>query len=268
MMDAPPGDNLHYSLEKLYAIGAINPDTSPTETGMFINKFRKINIESRKMILAGYYYGANILDLITIVTMIETTELLGRKYSPRKVMKNAYMEYFIADSFIDLLFLFLEFRDLLYSKDAFKAEAFCVNNYISYSKMLDAIAARDSLIEDIVFVVGFDPLYNGLKIPAAEYNLIKMLKTDPDFGISEIIKIKKCIYSGFLTNLAILVEPKEGRSYYRTINGHKITKMPPGNPRYFIYDKLFLKKGFTRMEYVYNYYSVADNFYMIDTGLI
>jgi ATP-dependent RNA helicase DDX35 len=266
MMDKPPGDNIHTALEKLYAMHAIYPDTSPTEVGLCINRFRKLRLESAAMILAGYHYGANIFDLVTIVAMLETSELLGRKYKRREILAPEYMDYFVADSFIDLLFLFHEFTQ--YSTNVRKATQFCIDNKIKYEKMLTVIEIRDTIIEDMVLMVGFSPLYNGLGVKPVDYNLAKMLKKVPDIAIDEIIKIKKCIYSGFMTNLAILVEEQGKAPYYRSRYGKKINKAPPGMPRFFIYDDLTLRDNKGKMQYGYEFYSVIDNFFDIDITLL
>ena len=266
MMDKPPGDNIHTALEKLYAIHAIYPDTTPTEMGNCINRFRKLRLECAKMILAGYHYGANVFDLVTIVAMLETSEMLGRKYKRREILAPEYMDYFVADSFIDLLFLFNEFTQ--YSTNVRKATQFCVDNKISYEKMLKAIEVRDGIIEDMVLMVGFSPLYNGIGIKQVDYSLAKMLKKVPDIAIDEIIKLKKCIYSGFVVNLATLIEEKGKAPYYISRFGKKITKAPPGMPRFFIYDDLKLRDNRGKMQYVYEFYSIIDNFYDIDITLL
>jgi hypothetical protein len=230
--------------------------------------FRKIRIECGKMILAGYHYGANIIDLITIVAMLETSEILGRKYKKREILSSEYMDYFVADSFIDLLFLFNEFTQ--HSTNIRKATQFCIDNYISYDKMLNVIEARDSIIEDMVLYIGFSPLYNGLGVKNNEYDLAKMLKKMPDIAIEEIIKIKKCIYSGFITNLATLVEEDGKAPFYRTRFGKRINKSPPGLPRFFIYNELLLRdrNNVGKMKYEFEYYSIVDNFYDIDITLL
>ena len=268
MLDKPPGDNIHTALEKLYAIHAIYPDTSISEIGIYINSFRKIRIECGKMLLAGYHYGANIIDLITIVAMLETSEIFGRKYKRREILAPEYMDYFVADSFIDLLFLFNEFTQ--YSTNVRKATQFCIDNYISYDKMLNVIELRDTIIEDMVLYVGFSPLYNGLGIKHNDYDLAKMLKKMPDIAIEEIIKIKKCIYSGFITNLATLIEEDGKAPFYRTRFGKRINKSPPGMPRFFIYNELLLRdiNNIGKMKYEYEHYSVVDNFYDIDINLL
>jgi HrpA-like RNA helicase len=267
MMDQPPSDNLHYSLDKLYALGAIDKQLRPTEVGKLLNKFRKLRIESAKMILSGYHYGSNILDLITIAVMIESKQVLGRKYRPREIIDKKYMNFYVADTFIDLLFLFNQFRDLVNNRDISKARRFCRDNAVGYEDFLAVIAARDELIEDIIFAVGFNPLYNGLALDPSDYNLATMLKKMPDLAVDEIIKLKKCIYSGFCKNLAILKENNDGQYYYMTITGQKLYKIPEGMPRMFLYDSLSFREGFGKYEYTYGVYSVVDNFYTIDLGL-
>jgi hypothetical protein len=179
-----------------------------------------------------------------------------------------YCIYKFIRSFIDLLFLFHEFTQ--YSTNVRKATQFCIDNKIKYEKMLTVIEIRDTIIEDMVLMVGFSPLYNGLGVKPVDYNLAKMLKKVPDIAIDEIIKIKKCIYSGFMTNLAILVEEQGKAPYYRSRYGKKINKAPPGMPRFFIYDDLTLRdnnnKG--KMQYGYEFYSVIDNFFDIDITLL
>ncbi len=268
MMDQPPSDNLHYSLDKLYALGAIDKILRPTETGKLLNKFRKLRIESAKMILSGFHYGANVLDLITIAVMVEQKQIMGRKYRPREIIEKKYMDYFVADTFIDTLFLFNQFRSIIKDRDIRRAIKFCEETNISYDEMINAIAERDQLIEDLVFAVGFKPVYNGLQMDPSEYDLAEMLRKMPDIAVDEIVKIKKCIYSGFCKNLAVLKQDVDGRFNYMTITGQKLTKIPEGMPRMFIYDAITFKMGFDKYEYTYGLYSVVDNFYTIDIGLI
>lgn len=66
ILDIPSADNLHYSLEKLFVLGAINSNCIPTAVGFIMKKIRFISIESIRMILSGYAWEAPIIDLITI----------------------------------------------------------------------------------------------------------------------------------------------------------------------------------------------------------
>lgn len=267
MMEMPPGDNVAYSLNKLYLIGAIDQRLQVTPMGNLINRFRKLRLENAKMILAGYHYGANILDLITIAAMLNNQKVLMRKYKPREILSKQYMEYFVADTFIDLLLLFNSIRDIIQSKKISAAKTYCEENNVSYSEFLSVISARDELLEDIVAMVGFNPLYNGLNLEPTQYNLNTMLLKTPDIAVDEITKIKKCIYSGFLCNMATLCTDESGAKYYTTKTGQRLSQFPPGEPRHFIYDDLIFMQQFGTYTYTYNYYSVIDGFYEPDLGI-
>ncbi len=77
---------------------------------------------------------------------------------------------------------------------------------ITYNNMITAIEFRDSLIEDIVGVVGFNPLYNKLHIPPADYSLKHLLKTAPDIGLDEVKKLKASILDGYRMNVMLLTD--------------------------------------------------------------
>ncbi|MFA5522679.1 MAG: helicase-related protein [Castellaniella sp.] len=89
MVDVPAPDALWAALEKLYALGMIAPKSLPfnvdaetmlagdytagfglTKLGVLAGQFRMIPPESIRMILAGYVWGASILDLISIAAYL------------------------------------------------------------------------------------------------------------------------------------------------------------------------------------------------------
>ena len=267
MMDTPPGDALHYALEKLFFMGAINTDITPTETGRLMNRFRKLKLENIKMILSGYHFGANILDLITIAALSES-RVCGRKYKPRQVVSDSRMDFLVADTFIDLIFLFEEFRNIVSGKNINLIHEWCGDNDVNFTEMVNVIKDRDSLIEDIVLTVGFDPLYNGIDIDPAEYSLSEMLKKHPDIAIDEVVKIKKCIYAGYGLNVAVL-DDEDPRGGYKALYGkYPIAGVPKGEPRFFIYNNLLLRDNRGKFTRTYNYYSVIDGFYSLDTTIL
>lgn len=182
LMDVPPSDSLEYAIEKLYMLGAItwNGKIEATELGNLINKFRKVSLENIRMILAGYQHGANILHLITIAAMVGSEALVGFKYKPQH-----------DDRMLDLLFLFDIFKDKL-GKSIKKTIEWCRDSDISYQGMLLAVDMRDSIIEDMILVVGLDPLHNA----------------NNDLSNDELMKIKMCIYDGYKQNIAIREDDK------------------------------------------------------------
>lgn len=285
LMDVPPIQSIKYSLQKLHLIGAITLDKNdiiPTELGNIIDRFRGIRIENIRMILAGYEFGAPILDLITIAVLSENIKLRGRNYKLRylsnisntvsvfgKLSKNE-AAIFINDSFIDLIFLFEEFRLIICSQNMSKILKWCNDEDVSYNDMINVVEARDTLISDMIGIVGFNPLYNGLLIDPSKYSLSKMLmdKSTRDIAIDEISKIKNCIYAGYRMSLATLVDNNGVKSYM--YNGKNIVTPNHliGSPVNILFDALLLRNVQGQMKYNIGLFSSLDNYVVHDRYLV
>ena len=138
-IDYPSADSIQYGLEKLYTLGFItqkgstlaphkkqkNGEIYPTRLGYFSIFMKEISIESKRMILAGYHYGCNILDLITISIFLK---IGWRKISTKKKktykpinflkLKNneealLYSKLVIMDEFIEYLWIWLLFNEFI-----------------------------------------------------------------------------------------------------------------------------------------------------------
>lgn len=240
IMGYPAIDSLEYSLEKLYYLGLITTldnkiDISkgnaallsstlvPTKLGVIANKFRKLKLESIRMILSGYYHKANILDLITIAIMLETkwsdiSKLRRNKYKSRNVLgvtqseSDMYAKIFWADEFVEYVWIWYDFMEALDAIDPKKssktkklgigyAKQWCIENGFEYDGLMDRIQARDELI-DLMINLGLNPYYNGLNLKRGTYNLKTIIGKDLELGMSEISKIKSCIYDGYRLNTA------------------------------------------------------------------
>lgn len=71
LMDVPSTDSLHYSVDKLYVLGLIDAKCVPTQLGIIASKFRFVSLECIRMILAGYAWGASIIDLVTLAAFLQ-----------------------------------------------------------------------------------------------------------------------------------------------------------------------------------------------------
>ncbi len=116
----PAADSITYGIEKLQTLGFIDHEYKPTIIGWYGSKFRKVQLENIRMILAGYHQGANILDLITITCFVESGHKLGvkkNKYIPRNplnlsdIQKNYYYSMVFCDEFIEYLFIWDTFMN-------------------------------------------------------------------------------------------------------------------------------------------------------------
>jgi len=194
---------VQYSIQKLFYMGAISATESgisATDVGRLMNMMRKIKLENARMIVAGYAYGANVSDLLSMAAMIESAPW-GRKYERRQIVADPALDAYLADRFIDCIILFNEFRKICEGPyDAI--EKWCDETGVSFKGMMSAATLRDEWIGDMVYVVGLDPSYVGIKVPASEYNLADLLRDNLDIGMDEIVKLKHCIAAGYRMNIA------------------------------------------------------------------
>lgn len=230
IMGYPAVDSLEYCIEKLFVLGFITVVNSeknkstviPTRLGMTANKFRKVKLESVKMILAGFYHKANILDLITIAIFLEAKKWDSfsknklKSYKTRNILglsameSDMYAKMFWADEFIEMLWIWYDFMEALDSINPSLrsskigigyARKWCVDNELLYDGLLSIIQARDELI-DLMINIGINPYYNGLNLKRGTYNLKTIINRDISLGMKEICKIKSCIYEGYKLNTA------------------------------------------------------------------
>jgi HrpA-like RNA helicase len=216
MLDDPPIDALGFSIEKLFVLGMITCDFEPTIIGLMTNSVSKMAMECTRMMLAGYQYDANIPDLITMAAFITVgskeykDSKSKKKYSYASVFdKNAnvldaYNKLFIADDFIESVFIWNDFLiqiELMKNNVSFgHMKTWAESVGLSYQGLLYVVAKRDEIVETFIQKLGVDPFYNGLGLQ--NYNLSEILKKDIQLGVSEITKLKKCIYEGYRLNMA------------------------------------------------------------------
>lgn len=244
-LQSPAADSFKFALEKLRVLGFIDHNYSATILGWFASKFRKIDIENARMILAGYHHGANILDLITITCFLQAGGFkLGikrNKYKPRNPLGlpeqevNLYYQLMVADEFIEYLFIwddfmaFLEDVDLKTKNETLleKINKWSEENQFNPDTFLFIITARDELITDLLNI-GMNPFYNGYGVPRGKYNLVNILNDNLPEGMEEVRKIKNCILEGYRLNLYIWNEPTKAYvsaiSYNPVVLDSKILK--------------------------------------------
>lgn len=284
LLDNPPSISVNNALSKLYTFGLIYNNGYPTKLGLLINKIRNISIENAVMILSGYIYGCNILDLITIAAynMVGKSKLVTSKFksfntqfdtnSIKNFDKFNYNKLktrlFISCEFIDFLLFFYKFQEIieLYKTNTRKIIEFCNENKIIYSALMNLIEIRDEIIKDLVFNINLNPMTNN------HINLYKLLNTYNTNNnlfvesIEEIIKIKKCLYEGFKLNIAIYDELTKQYIIKHTnkiihTNSYLVKNLPILNsgknfeitkPKIILFDSLLIKKNSETNNYEYN----------------
>lgn len=223
-LESPSSSSLNYSMEKLHGLGFIDSEYKPTRIGMYGYAIRKVSIENKRMLFAGYSHGANVLDLITIVAFLEVGKIsiFKRKYQPinankGKLTDKEYEFYFkvvIADELIEYILiweLFCEFINDIIDKikktDGYQFSIdivyeWCSDRKIVYDGLMKVIETRNEIIESFISI-GLNPYYNGLNINKGYYNLLDIFRTNISDFIDEVRKLKNCIYDGYRFNLCI-----------------------------------------------------------------
>jgi HrpA-like RNA helicase len=211
LMTLPPYDSIRYAANKLYMLGFINSDLSPTALGIIGSNIRKIRLESAKMILSGYQHGASIIDLITIAAVIESNVNLYDgspfKYKMQTLKSNEISKVHKCE-IIDKLFIWLKYIKFLgktfSSANPLQAYELLIKWVAKNSFSLRGLQAVSSLRDEIIYAMLSQDLnifYNGLDIPYQNYNLIDMV-SDKNLFAAEIRKLKLCIYEGYRLSAA------------------------------------------------------------------
>lgn len=306
LLDNPSYCSINNALYKLFNLGLIFSNGYPTIIGLLANKIRSISLENIVMILSGYVYNSNILDLITIASFntIGKSKLVTSKfkafnynfYDNNKSMADfdklnynrIKTRLFISCEFIDFVLFFNTFQELLISKSDKNSfiHDFCLENHINYNVLLNLIEVRDEIIKDLTFNINLNPISN------AHINLSKLINFYSannnmlfNEAIEEVIKIKKCIYEGFKFNIAIF--NKESNNYIIkntnieiNVNSYLTKNLPIFNsgkqfnvnkPPVIIFDSSIIKKNSdinNYQFYVANSLSILSGYININNILI
>ena len=291
----PSADSFGASIEKLFGLGFITHEYRVTLFGFYASKFRKVKLESVRMIMAGYHHKANVLDLITIAAFLEVGSFgLGinmRKYEPQNplgvstTLAYYYYRLLFADEFIEYLFIWHSFMSVI-GKTTKRRDALNVwakKNGIRLVGMFYVIARRDEIIADML-AMGLNPYYNGLEMSPGSYDLVSILRRNLTEGMGEVRAIKHCIYDGYRFNLCTW--NKKLHSYVNVDRHYKVEtisklQIPIGadatdtveqrRPHYIIVSDVLLRESLSKPGmYVFTAGSVSvlDGFVNVDLSFL
>ena len=237
MLTPPSDDSINYSLERLYILGAIDSNGNTTKLGKMMNSFRKINIESCKMILSGLVYGASIKELVCLaclLTIRKSDIILDKKVSGVAPLETGILFdelYEIGSTFdkskcdtlnfnrlkakllvgcemLEMLLIYQRFSSKAHSLELDKLSEWCFSKGLHFANLC-------KLTESI------DEVYWYMATERSE--LYQTLKRSSDMNNTElvdsVIKLKQCIYEGYKNN--ILLWNEESNSY-QTTSGLKV----------------------------------------------
>jgi HrpA-like RNA helicase len=276
LLDNPSNIAINSSLEKLYTLGIIYANGFPTQLGLLTNKIRSLSVENIKMILAGYHYGCNISDLITIACFIQTSKQaivlskfksFSNQFDNNEDFKDINLlksRLFISCEFIDFLLFFYSLKKEIMSVIDSKTESiekiknYCEKNQVNYNGIMTFIENRDEIIRDFLFNMNMNPYSND---HINLYDLLNSYNSNQNLfeeSIEEIIKIKQCIYEGYKLNVATY--DSEQNVYISNFNGYEIEtnsyllknfpslkngrQFTDNKPKHILYDSLTIKQNF------------------------
>ncbi len=277
MLDKIQPIAINTSINTLYQTGMLDKNGDINEIGKLSNKIRMISIENIRLILSGFYYKCNIMDLVTIVSFIELGkqkitlnkfksfqhDFVARNEKEKKADAYNYNKLksrlFISCEFIDFLLFFYKFKEVMAKNKSNikKTIAFCDDNKINFYGMMELIEFRDEIIKDLLFNCN---IYSSYKNDINIYDIMKKIKNDNHIYefIQEIVKIKNCIYRGYIMNIATY--NSEYDSYISNYSKQKLNidsylvknmpniqngeKFKELKPKYILYDKIIVKKNF------------------------
>lgn len=265
LLDTPMADSISHAVEKLYILGAIDRLSAPTRIGILLHRFRKISLESARMILAGYSYDVNISHLVNIVAMVNFAK---DKFMPRRLEKtynksvaegkfSLGIENFnlvVADDFIRMLGIFEEFVRHVHKPNL---PEWCEEVGLNYSAMMKILGTRDEIIEALIGM-GLNPYKNY------------------DLSV-DINNIKSCIHDGYRGNMAVWKGDIKKYIDWRThrvidVNSEvvktvaDITHEGDYYPRYVLYDSMItmLNRDTNLYRSSLGYISVMDGYVSVD----
>jgi HrpA-like RNA helicase len=228
LIDLPSIDSLHCSMEKLYVLGALNSFSLPTELGVIINRFRFMTIENIKMLLAGYTWEVSIMDLIDMISVLETgfdmliPSSLAKAHHEAVAMGCFVLpnltpdgtSFMLADDFLRGLLVFRSFQQYLADIDIDKSstlskmQKWTEKRGLGITGLYQAVELREDII-NMLALIGFDPYYKFEQSIYTTDNLSDTLR-----------RLKLCIFEGYKLN--ILIWNAVDKKYY-TRGGHSPT---------------------------------------------
>ncbi len=286
LMDLPSADAINGAINKLFILGAISSNCTPTKIGLIMNRFGLLSIEASRLILSGYAWGAPIIDLIVIgclVSFIKSNDLYSRRGEPynKKIREGVFNLFSSKSSYLktqltlccDLLMFvvvwseFQKYSSRHLNDNDIHIIDWCKEHGLNYDVLSEMITYRDDTVE-MLSKIGLDPYAN--------FNSSYMM-TD-SMNIDNWIRVmKQCIFEGFKCNIAVwdttarCYTSKMGRLKL-PIEREWITPLSDiisynsENPKYILYTDIIYKQKFADNTYDANisYVSALSGFIQFD----
>jgi HrpA-like RNA helicase len=253
LIDIPSAQMNTYAARKLYSLGFFDENCRPTLLGFYARRVVKLSLETIRFLFAGYGYGCNMDDIITICCIIGigSMKIIDRRYRPRCLpcktsdkkqmfeLGKFYSNILIADSFIDLLFVYQEYLELL--RTQYKSKNFiesiqkwCEDQGVIHQGLLEITSLKEEITTNLLKIglnIGTEESFQKSMTP-----LRTLVIRDLHAGLEEVAKIKQALYDGFKEYLLI----KSADGEYRWKN-KTVSLSVPESPKYVLCDGIVLR---------------------------
>ena len=231
MLTPPSDDSINYSLERLFTLGAIDADGSITKLGIMMNTFRKLKLESCKMILSGLVYGASVKELVCLACLLsirktdiviskqvsgipeyDTSLLLSELYS----INPTYDKYKDCDTanfnrlkakllvgceMLELLLIYQRFSAKVENLSLNDLRKWCISKGLNFTQLCKLTESIDEIYWQMLDKLKINAVTNSTQ----HSELYQVLKRSGDINNTElvdsVIRLKQCIYEGYKNNL-------------------------------------------------------------------
>jgi len=221
-IDAPPTETIIRSLEQLYALGALNDRGELTKLGRRMAEF-PIEPQVSKMLVISENYKVSD-EVATIVAMLSCRTGIFYRPKQQQIQADNALKNFQRGEVGDHITLLKVYNGW---KESDFAPHYCLQNFIQYRTMNRVRDIRDQIV--------------GL-MERVEIGLIS--------NTSDYSAIRKCITSGFFSNVAKLRRDGSYQAMKKSMTMfiHPCSSMSQVNPKYVVYHELV----FTTKEYMRN----------------
>ena len=230
MLTPPSDDSLNYSFERLFTLGAIDRYGSVTDLGLMINSFRKLSIESCKMILCGPVYGASVKELVCLACLLtikksdivmdsrvsgapeyNTALLFDELYEISQTYDSAKCDtanfnrlkakILVGCEMLEMLLIYQRFTANVSKKSINEMKDWCFKKGLNFAQL----CSITEFIDEVYWVMLDKLKINAVRANDDSADLYQVLKRAGDIENTElvdaVIRLKKCIYEGYKNNL-------------------------------------------------------------------
>lgn len=304
LLTPPSDESLAQSLETLFVLGAIDSSGSITKLGKMMNCFRKLSIQSCKMILSSIAYGASMQEVITLACLLEMKKsdivMSGPKIKPTSTAdliidlysnQNDNCDYANYSRFKAKLLVGCEFLELLliYERFTFQfqqgksisdIQTWCNEKGIVFRSMMKISETIEDVLWEVMNQIKINPLhFNNVGYDSNLYVALKRTNDTSQTDLVDLVcKFKSCIYEGYKMNLLTWNEQEQAyfnRYGIKIIVESKLVStlsyqaigadFKQNRPKLLVCKNLLLKKGMSgSYEWTADMISIMDGFVQVD----